>query len=61
MELVGDEDFDWRDKVVWDGGDELWVGGVVEEELEGKKIRDRNEGKVVEEEMGMLKLLMDDR
>ncbi|MBU6947605.1 fructose-bisphosphatase class III [Staphylococcus haemolyticus] len=61
MQLVAHQHFDSRDKVLSDGADELSVRRVVDEELQRKKIRDTNEGKVLQEQIRILKLLMHDR
>ncbi|MDT0723374.1 fructose-1,6-bisphosphatase [Staphylococcus haemolyticus] len=61
MQLVAHQHFDSRDKVLSDGADELSVRRVVDEELQRKKIRDTNDGKVLQEQIRILKLLMHDR
>ena len=61
MQLVAHQHFDSRDKVLSDGADELSVRRVVDEELQRQKIRDTNDGKVLQEQIRILKLLMHDR
>ncbi|UDI77492.1 fructose-1,6-bisphosphatase [Staphylococcus taiwanensis] len=61
MQLVAHQHFDSKDKVLSDGADELSVRRVVDEELQRKKIRDTNDGKVMKEQIRILKLLMHDR
>ncbi|MCI2948764.1 fructose-1,6-bisphosphatase [Staphylococcus caledonicus] len=61
MQLVAHQHFDSKDKVLSDGADELSVRRVVDEELQRKKIKDTNDGKAMQEQIRILKLLMHDR
>ena len=60
MQLVAHQHFDSRDKVLSDGADELSVRRVVTKNY-NVKIRDTNDGKVLQEQIRILKLLMHDR
>ncbi|MBC3086665.1 MAG: class 3 fructose-bisphosphatase [Staphylococcus capitis] len=61
MQLVAHQEFNTKEKVLSDGSDELSVKRVVDEELQRKKIKDTNVGKELQNQIGILKILMHDR
>lgn len=61
MQLVAHQEFNTKDKILADGVDELSIKRVVDKELQRKKIRDTNTGKALQEQINMLKMLMQER
>ncbi|MGN4157240.1 fructose-1,6-bisphosphatase [Staphylococcus auricularis] len=61
MQLVAHQHFNSKENVLRNGADELSVRRVVDKELERKKIKDTNKGKAIQQEIDILKELMQDR
>lgn len=61
MQLVAHQHFNSKENVLRNGADELSVRRVVDKELERKKIKDTNKCKAIQQEIDILKELMQDR
>lgn len=61
MQLVAHQHFNSKENVLRNGADELSVRRVVDKELKRKKIKDTNKGKAIQQEIDILKELMQDR